>query len=321
MKTNIYIKRISLHHKLQNNTPINYANLNYLEEKLHKPYETATTEDLHKFITYLTYGGKINGKAVASGTTISSYFTVVKGFYRYLYQHNKKIEMILSSKKTTNNVHSYLYGQQWDEVKNNLEIDAYYEKGKTPVDYYKWYTPEEQEVIISNLNTYRDKAIFSISCDGFRIDEILSLQLSGYDSTNGTVELHRSKGKTDDEIGEYPISDRSQALLEEYIFNERDAVEQEYYDNNKYLSDDLFINLRKRTDSFGKPVGYHNILFIIKGAAERGGFDPSLIRTHSGRSTMADNLYEMNAKDPEKMHRKSNHGNDEMEKFFVCRTI
>lgn len=275
--------------------------LNYLEEVLKKSYDVATIEDLNKYLTYLTYGGKIVGKAVRSGATINAYFIVIKGFYQYLYQHNQKIKVELETKTVSVNKESFLYGQKWDEVVNNLELDGYYKKGKKPVDYVKWYSDEEQEVILTNCNTYRDKAIFSISCDGFRIDEILSLQLSGYDSTNGTVELHRSKGKTDDDIGIYPISERSQYYLEEYIFNERDIVEENYYENGKFLSDDLFINLRNRTNDYGKPVGYHNILNIIKGAAKRGGFDPSLIRTHSGRSTMADNLYEKNALNPEEM--------------------
>ena len=63
-------------------------------------------------------------------------------------------------------------------------------------------------------------------------------------------------------------------------------------------SEALFLNLKNRADSYGTPVKYHNMLEIIKKAAKNAGLDPKRIRTHSGRSTKAGELFRMQAKNP-----------------------
>lgn len=61
---------------------------------------------------------------------------------------------------------------------------------------------------------------------------------------------------------------------------------------------EIFLNLREREGSFGKPMAYHNALEIIKRAAKHAGLDPAKVRTHSGRSTKMEELLRQQALDP-----------------------
>ena len=224
--------------------------------------------------------------------SLKGYFTVIKRFYEYLYNNNKTINIELKLEKVSLNKNSYLYGQYWETQKSKLVINNSLERGKDPIEYEKWYTEEQQDAILSQLNTYRDKTIFSISCDGLRIDEILSSLMNGYDDTKGFLDLYKSKGKQTGNVNRTCVlSERSRKFLEEYLFNERSFVEEELLNNGKIPPNQIFLNLRKRDDSFGLPVSYHNILEIIKKAAKKAGFDPKKIRTHSGRSTKAGQLF------------------------------
>ncbi|MGN0038883.1 MAG: tyrosine-type recombinase/integrase [Coriobacteriales bacterium] len=169
------------------------------------------------------------------------------------------------------------------------------------MDYEKWYTDEQVEAIIQNLRTYRDKAVFSISLDGLRVDEILSSRIDLYSASDGTLKLARSKGRSEGAGRLCVLSERSRNLLEEYLYNERSIVEQKLIEAGLVVPLELFLNLREREGSFGKPMAYHNTLEIIKRAAKRAGLDPAKIRTHSGRSTKAGELFRIQAKNPEKM--------------------
>lgn len=278
--------------------------LNYLEEYHNIDYSKATASHLNKFFTYMTYGTDHKivsiSEAKMSGFTLKGYFTVIKRFYEYLYNNNKTINIELKLEKVSLNKNSYLYGQYWETQKAKLVINNSLERGKDPIEYEKWYTEEQQDAILSQLNTYRDKTIFSISCDGLRIDEILSSLMNGYDDTKGFLDLYKSKGKQTGNVNRTCVlSERSRKFLEEYLFNERSFVEEELLNNGKIPPNQIFLNLRKRDDSFGLPVSYHNILEIIKKAAKKAGFDPKKIRTHSGRSTKAGQLFRMQAKNPQ----------------------
>lgn len=279
------------------------AFLNYLESVHHITYKEATTKHLSLYLKYLRYGSPTNIINIAeenkSGFTIRFYFTVIKRFYQYLYQQDIDIGVALEESARAKNTHSYLYGQQWEETYVKLKIDDAFERGKPPVKYEKWYTEEQQAAIISNLRTYRDKAIFSISCDGLRIDEVLSAQMDLYDDSTGILQLYRSKGRQTGNVDrECLLSERSQSLLQEYFFNERDTVEAELLNDGVVPPNEIFINIKKRDDSYGTSVKYHNILEIIKRAAKKAGFDPSVIRTHSGRSTKAAELFRQQAVEP-----------------------
>lgn len=279
---------------------------NYLETNWSLDYRTATTQHLNKFFTYMLYGTNSNiislNEANRSGFTLESYFSVIKSFYTYLYSQNIDLKVEFKITKKPVSKHSYLYGQYWEDKKTKLFIDNSFERGKPPIRYEKWYTKEQIAAILSNFNTYRDKAIFSISLDGMRIDEILSLRLHDYDSIEGIMELFRSKGKQDGEANRICVlSERSRSLLEEYLFNEREIVEVELMKMGKTIPDNIFLNIKHRKDSFGNPVKYHNALERIKVAARKAGLDPSKIRTHSGRSTKAGELFREQAKNPKNL--------------------
>lgn len=279
------------------------AFLNYLENAHHITYKEATVNHLDLYIKFLRYGkpGEVFdiSEENKSGFTIKSYFIVIKRFYQYLYQKNIDMNMPMEEKQHAKNVHSYLYGQQWSEVYIKLNIDDSFERGKPPVKYEKWYTDEQEDAIISNLRTYRDKAIFSITCDGLRIDEVLSAQMDLYENATGVLQLYRSKGRQTGNVDRMCVlSERSQSLLEEYFFNEREPVEAALLSKSIVPPSEIFINIKKRDDSYGEPVKYHNILGIIKRAAGKAGFDTSVIRTHSGRSTRANELFRIQATQP-----------------------
>ncbi len=277
---------------------------NYLESNWNTDYRFATTQHLNNFFTYLLYGTSNNIISLTetnrSGFTLRSYFSVIKRFYSYIYSQNIELKMEVKQTKTAVSKHAYLYGQYWESKKTALFIDNSFERGKPPIRYEKWYTNDQIAAILSNLNTYRDKAVFSFSLDGMRIDEILSLRLHDYNSNQGTISLFRSKGRQDGEVHRICVlSERSRFILEEYLFNERDPVEDKIIQMGDRMSENIFINLKKRKDSFGMPMKYHNALEIIKVAAKKAGLDPSKIRTHSGRSTKAGELFREQARNPQ----------------------
>jgi integrase len=279
--------------------------LNYLEEYHSIEYSKATTAHLNKYITYLKYGSDslvVNiSEAKKSGFTLKGYYTVIKRFYEYLYNNNQDLAVELKIESSSNK-RSYLYGQQWESKKVKLIIENSFERSKAPIQYEKWYTNEQKEAILSHFNTYRDKSIFSMTCDGMRIDEVITAKLEDYDCIEGTLNLYQSKGYQAGEANRICIlSEQTRKLLDEYLYNERAEIENELLSDGVIPSNTIFLNLRKRDDSYGTPVKYHNIYEIIKRAGKNAGFDPKLIRTHSGRSTKAGELFRAQAKNPESL--------------------
>lgn len=279
--------------------------LNYLEITYQINYIEASPKHLKNFIRYLQYGeniipfGAIEGNK--SGFTIQSYLYVLKSFYEYLYSQDIDLNLEFKEKRNIN-PHSYLYGQSWDTMIVKLQLDDSFERSKAPIQYEKWYTEEQKEAILENFNTYRDKAIFSITLDGCRIDEVLSSRMSDYDDNKGILTPYRSKGKKTGDTGRIVVlSERSISYLEDYLFYERSEVEIEFLEQGKLLPEEIFINIKKREESYGTKVQYNNILEIIKRAAEKAGIDPATIRTHSGRSTKASELFRYQAENPEKL--------------------
>ena len=274
---------------------------NYLETIKQKDYVHATQEDLISFLNYIAYGGeKIleNDTFLVLGTTISLYATVISGFYSYLYKIGASFDLSYHLKKAGSNKYSFMYGQNWNDEHVQFFIDSANKKAKKKRKHIKWYSDDQLTAVLDGMNTYRDKAVFSFTCDGMRIDEALSIILSEYDSSKGIVVCNRSKGRETGDTGRVVrLSNRSIQLVEEYLYNERSVVE-EYQINNKIIpSQYLFINL-KQNASFGQPLKYRNYLQILKKAAEHAGLDPANIRTHSGRSTKAMELFRVQSNDP-----------------------
>ena len=270
--------------------------LNFLS-KSGKTYMDATEKDLNRFLTNLRFlnGGGIY--AIDSSnrrrTTIQSYIAAISNFYTTLdnFRDDLKIKIIKEKGKVSK--YSFLYNVVWTKETKKLLIDVNIEKYKPKKKYVKWYEDDEIKAILSNLRTYRDKAIFELSLVGMRIDEVLSLRMEDYDSNKGYVVAFRSKGKMTGETGRAVALKKSTIkALEDYLMFERAVIEEKMFDKGEIISDEIFVNLRCGA-TMGKPLGYRNYLEILKIAASKAGLDPKEIRTHSGRSTavMRDILY------------------------------
>ena len=276
--------------------------LNYLQDCWHIGYADATAKHLASFLRFLQFGnvipfvGAVEGKR--SGFTVRGYYTVVASFYTFLRSQGRETKIEVAEERSGENPHSFLYGQGIVTTSPRYVAETSFVSGKPPVDYEKWYTDEQVDAILSNFRTYRDKAVFSLSLDGLRIDEILSAQIDLYRADEGTLKLFRSKGRREGEGRVCVLSERSRRLLEEYLYNERSAVEGKLIDSGVLIPTEIFLNLREREGSFGKPMAYHNALEIIKRAAKHAGLDPAKVRTHSGRSTKMEELLRQQALDP-----------------------
>ena len=81
--------------------------------------------------------------------------------------------------------------------------------------------------------------------------------------------------------------------------SERDEVIIKLQEDGKYdFPDELFLNLRE-DEYMGQPLGYRNVISILKGVANKAGLNPKMIRTHSGRSTKTMELLDYQAEHPE----------------------
>jgi len=188
----------------------------------------------------------------------------------------------------------FLYGQIWDYSTEKTLFDRLNFKQKR--NHLKWYSDEEKELIYNSLLTLRDKLIFRISYEtGMRIGEILGLRLEDFDPHNNWLSvtkrsnvINQARAKTNER--DIPIYESLSELIQIYKENERSK-------NDIYFSDFLFINHKGKFK--GEPLKTRNFLRILKNAAERSGFNRAEIRTHSGRSTRAQELVEIMRDHPE----------------------
>lgn len=273
---------------------------NYLHEKCDKEYHNATNKNVQKFIDFLIYG-EVNGFVIhnpqknISYSSLVGYITAITDFYRWLDQ-NYGSEMVFYEVDRKVNPQSYLYGQIYN-YKYSAIINRTLPHTRNMTEYIKWYTPEEIELLINNFLTERDKAVFLITLEGFRIDEVLSMKLADYNSVERLISPTRSKGKmtvvNKNRLRTIRINSQANETLKKYILEERMLAE-----NTAGIAvDEIFLNLRG--SSIGKPLSYHNYLRIFKKCAKRGGLDSKKIRTHSGRSTKVMELLEHNVLNPE----------------------
>ena len=238
------------------------------------------------------------GTGKNAATKLCVYKSVITEFYRYLDQVYGS-EMTFYEGERKCNTQSYLYGQIYNKKYDYL-IDMMLPDVKGRKEYIKWYTDEERAVLSNNFNTLRDKAVFLLTLEGFRIDEVLSMCLSGYKSTERLIKPTRSKMKPtavagfDNKLRTVRISEITSETLNQYIYEERVVAE----NTSGIISDFIFLNLRG--SSTGEPLSYHNYRKVLIKCASRAGVDASKIRTHSGRSTRVMEVLEHNAQHPEK---------------------
>lgn len=275
--------------------------LNYMDSFYHISYLQANESHLSNFIRNIQFrGNSILDYEVTetSEYTIKGYVAAIKKLYCFLKNHgvDLNVEIIVSSIK---NRKSFLYGQNYYTPVFHIEYEHNSIQPKESKNYIKWYSDEEIEAIISNFNTNRDKAIFSMTLDGMRIDEVISSQMRLYDDKNHLIKLYRSKGKvTNEEKRTCALRNETVKYLEQYLRTERSIIEEKLLCMGRPIPDDIFLNIKTNSSSLGKPVTYHNYYEILKKAASRAGLDASRIRTHSGRSTAVGRFIREQAKNP-----------------------
>jgi integrase/recombinase XerD len=267
-------------------------------------YDEATNRHVKRFILKLIYGDAEDLKLRFYDTevvcaTAGRYLTVITEFYKWLannYETNITFQTktdIYRAKK------AFLYGQIYS-CDYQYILDASLPQQKSRREYIKWYTDAEKNALCSSFETLRDEVVFRITLEGFRIDEVLSMTLSHYDSVEQTIQPTRSKGKQNaqpnrtNHLRLVALPAELCELLNRYIQTERMIAENE----SCIISDDLFINLQ-HSDTQGRPLNYGNYYQILKRCAARAGFDPKKIRTHSGRSTKVMEYLEHQALYPE----------------------
>lgn len=265
-------------------------------------YNNCTIYTVKQYIMFLILGPMEDLKIIDSNSitysTLKLDISVINEFYKYL--KDELIDINIDTKiSKRDRKKSYLYGQITDFNYEKI-IDQYALKLKENKRYLKWYSTNERQAIEDNLKTYRDKAVFLLTLEGMRIDEVLSLEMDQINEEDKTVRPSRSKGKSDsekcdeDEIRFVALPNYTYEVLNNYILTERMDAENEsgIYSNN------VFINIKKGEEQ-GHVLKYHNFLKILKRAANNAGINNSRIRTHSGRSTKVNDLLEFQCKYPE----------------------
>lgn len=280
--------------------------LKFLHYKRNKNYTEATKSDVTKFIDSILFNSSEGFLRIDEGratySTVNVYLSVIKRFYLYLEDElNEEINIEFKKSKRSAN-YMYLYGQIWDiDIKAILSNRI--EKMKSNVDYIRWYTEEQLDAIKDNFNSLRDKAIFELTLEGLRIDEVLSLRVEDIDFIENKVYPYRSKGKETGKTGRtVVIKESTSKLLNDYMFNERDIalINKEELDDEFIYPNEMFLNL-KNGKFLAKPLKYRNYIEILKKTGERAGLDYKKIRTHSGRSTKTMDFLYYQAENPGKI--------------------
>lgn len=273
--------------------------LNYLDEKGFE-YSNASNREVKHFIMSLIYGSGDDLRIKApenriSYSTVGGYVIVITSFYRWLDDNYETA--VRFGERSRRKENSYLYGQIYDySYKYILGIHLPKMGGKK--QFIKWYTDEEIIKLSDNFTTLRDKAVFLVTLEGFRIDEVLSMRLEGYDMQKHVIQPSRSKGREDALYGDdnphrtVLLPSQTCKILDQYIQTERMLAENQ----SSRLSEYLFLNLNQGKHQ-AEPLKYHNYYRSLKACALRAGMDAVKIRTHSGRSTKVMRMLEADASD------------------------
>lgn len=275
---------------------------NFLHERFQAEYDVATNRQVLAFVDYLIYGDRENLKILNPQeslcySTLTSYVSVITDFYRWLDQTYGS-EMVFYEGERRCRTQSYLYGQIYS-YKYKYLIDRMLPDVKGSREYIKWYTDEEKQLLCGSFFTLRDEAVFRLTLEGFRIDEVLSMRLADYNSVERLIQPSRSKRRQtaikghENKLRTVRINEDTAKVLNDYLFIERPSAE----NAGRIVTDWIFLNLRG--NSIGQPLTYHNYLKILKSCAARCGIASEKIRTHSGRSTKVMNVLEHNAIHPE----------------------
>lgn len=222
--------------------------LNYLSDG-GANYGVATNEHVKRFIRLILFGDMEDLKLLYYETdrvyqTAAYYLTVITEFYKWLDDnYGSNIEF----RRKSNHHHarkSFLYGQIYNYDYQYI-LDAVLPRQKPRKEYIKWYTEKQTDLICSHFKTLRDEAVFRLTLEGFRIDEVLSMKLSDYDSVKRLIQPTRSKGKSEvyagcqNHLRVVALPNVLCTLLNHYISTERSDAENGSGIPNEYL----FLNL------------------------------------------------------------------------------
>jgi len=277
--------------------------LNYLHS-IGVEYDDATNSHVKRFISCILYGGLEELKLKHLETevvcaTACRYLTVITELYKWL-ADNYETNVVFQTKTDVYRAKkSFLYGQIYSYDYRYI-LERSFPRQKSRREYIKWYSDEQREALCAHFETLRDEAVFRITLEGFRIDEVLSIRLHHYNPVERMIQPSRSKGKPNARSGHenqlrvVVLPETLCELLNHYIQTERLLAENE----SGIISDFLFLNLQQGK-SQGRPLCYGNYYAILKRCAERAGLDPKRIRTHSGRSTKVMEYLEHQALHPE----------------------
>lgn len=278
---------------------------NYLDGK-GVEYENADNRHVRGFIDRLVYGDYGNlvlpvKRQTLNKSTLAGYIGVITSFYRW-FDVNYGSAMVFHETERKVHPKSYLYGQIYSKSYRFLVMRILPDTGGKR-EYIKWYTEEEKAKLCRSFRTLRDEAVFRLTLEGFRIDEVLSMRIGDYDPTEKTIRPSRSKRKTDAEAGQenhlrvVRLDDETCRVLDRYLAEERIPAENE----SRQISEVIFMNLN-RGKNFWKPLRYDNFRRILRSTARRAGMDEAKVRTHSGRSTHVMDILEFNAQNPDKAY-------------------
>ncbi|MBU8879240.1 tyrosine-type recombinase/integrase [Bacillus sp. FJAT-29790] len=264
-------------------------------------YEVTNKRVIEEYIKdLLGLGDKvINFEGQMTFKALSTYITVLKSFYHWL-EDERKVTMnpVLYSSKRTKQAPlvntKLLYGQIWNfDIDETVLSRVKYQKKR---NHLKWYTEQEITAICKEFRTLRDKTVFTISVEtGMRIGELLGLKLDQFDPFEPSLDIVREQN----------IENRARAKTTErklYIYTHLAEMIQTYITTERAEADILgydYLFLNNQGKYKGSPLKTRNFLRILKGAGERAGLVKSEIRTHSGRSTRAQQLVELMRENPE----------------------
>lgn len=275
---------------------------NYLE-KYGIEYADADNSYVQNFLKYLIQGDLSelqykSPESCLSYSTLSKYVVVITEFYKWLDQFNGSNMTFYKEKNNKRTYKSFLYGQIYTyDYTYIINLSLPIQKGRK--EYMKWYDDATKELLCENFLTLRDEAVFRLTLEGFRIDEVLSMTLDSYNAQKRLVQPTRSKGKPDvrgsnNFLRTVALPQITCRVINRYIETERMLAENE----SAIVSQFLFLNT-KRGRFQGLPLSYDNYRKSLLACAERAGLDSSAIRTHNGRSTKAMEYLEHQALHPE----------------------
>lgn len=276
--------------------------LNYLDQ-IGVEYDSANNKHVQDFIHSVIYGNlrelKIKSMDTAvTYSTLNKYVVVITELYKWL-DTNYETNIWFKTKTSTIKARkSFLYGQIYTFDYQYI-IAGCLPRLKAGREYTKWYNDNEKSRLADTFLSLRDVAVFKLTLEGFRIDEVLSMTLDSYNAEERMIQPTRSKGKTDAQNGYNPLrvvalpSDTCE-LLNRYIESERMIAENE----SGIISQYIFININKGRHQ-GRTLSYSNYLKVLKRCARRANMNEVKIRTHNGRSTKAMEFLEHQALHPE----------------------